>query len=196
MNLALIGMRGVGKSNISRRLGFAAKRPVLSTDVLLHYETGQEIPDFVADHGWPAFREREFEIVTRIAALDQVIVDCGGGIIVDLDDDGTEIYSERCVAALKTSGPVVWLRGDVDRLAAKTAGDPQRPALHDTRSAAEIMRRREPFYARAADVIIDVEDRKRSRLARELALQFADELGLDDELRATLRGKLSERRAQ
>ncbi len=190
MNLALIGMRGVGKSNISRRLGFAAKRPVLSTDLLLEYETGQSIPDFVADHGWARFREREFEIVSRIGALDGVIVDCGGGIVVDLDDTGSEIYSERCVSALRERGPVVWLRGDVDRLAAKTAMDPNRPSLDASRSAAEVMRRREPLYARAADVVIDVEGRKRSRLARELALRFAPELGLDNELRATLREKL------
>lgn len=190
MNLALIGMRGVGKSNISRRLGFAAKRPVLSTDLLLEYETGTTIPQFVTDHGWPLFRQREFEIVSRIGALDNVIVDCGGGIVVDLDDDGREVFSDRCVTALRARGPVVWLRGDIDRLAAKTAADPHRPPLDAGRSMSELMRAREPFYARAADVVIDVEGRKRSRLARELALQFADELGLDNELRATLTEKL------
>ncbi len=191
VNLALIGMRGVGKSNISRRLGFAAKRPVLSTDLLLEYETGQTIPAFIAAQGWPEFRDREYAIVTRIAALDGVVVDCGGGVIVDLAEDGSEVYSARCVDALRARGPVVWLRGDIDRLAAKTASDPNRPSLHETRSAAEIMRRREPMYARAADVVIDVEGQKRSRLARELALRFADDLGLDDELRATLRKKLT-----
>jgi shikimate kinase len=51
-------MRGVGKSNISRRLVFLTKRPVLSTDLLVEYETGYTIPEYVADHGWGSFRMR------------------------------------------------------------------------------------------------------------------------------------------
>lgn len=46
----------------------------------------------------------------------------------------------------------------------------------------ELMRRREPFYRTAADVVIDVEGRKRSVMAIDLALQFAEELGLADDL--------------
>lgn len=190
MNLALIGMRGVGKSNISRRLAFLTKRPVLSTDLLIEYETGMTIPDFVSHHGWTTFRTRELAVVERIGAMDRVIVDCGGGVIVDREPDtGLEVFSERKVAALRDRGPVVWLRGDIDRLAAKTAADPNRPPLDSQRDAAEIMRRREPFYERAADVVVDVEGRKRSIMALDLALQFAPELGLDDELVQILRKK-------
>lgn len=189
MNVALIGMRGVGKSNISRRLAFVTKCPVLSTDLLVEYETGMTIPDYVADHGWPSFRNREFAVIERIAAMDRVIVDCGGGVIVDLADDGTEVFSERKVTALRDRGPVVWLRGDIDRLVAKTSADPRRPTLDTERSAEQIMRGREPFYAAAADVIIDVEGRKRSRLALDLALRFSSELDLDAETVAAITAK-------
>ncbi len=190
MNLALIGMRGVGKSNISRRLAFVSKRPVLSTDLLIEYETGMTIPDLVTDHGWPVFRDREAAVIQRICAMDHVIVDCGGGVVVDIEPaTGIEVFSDRKVEALRERGPVVWLRGDIDRLAAKTAGDPSRPVLDSQRDAAQIMRSREPFYKRAADVIVDVEGRKRSAMAMELAMQFADVLGLDDELVARIQRK-------
>lgn len=192
MNLALIGMRGVGKSNISRRLAFLTKRPVLSTDLLVEYETGITIPEYVAEHGWHSFRQRELAVIQRVGAMDRVIVDCGGGVIVDVDPDtGAEVYSEQKVAALRSRGPVVWLRGDIDRLAAKTAGDPSRPSLSDELSAAELMHRREPFYRRAADVEIDVEDQKRSLMAIDLAIRFAGELGLDDDLVARIAAKRS-----
>lgn len=189
MNVALIGMRGVGKSNISRRLAFLTKRPVLSTDLLVEYESGMTIPDYVAEHGWPSFRNREFAVIERIGAMDKVIVDCGGGVIVDLAEDGTEVFSQRKVSALRDRGPVVWLRGSIERLVAKTAQDPRRPALATDRSAEEVMREREPFYARAADVVIDVEGRKRSHMACDLALQFSAELGLDADLVATIQAK-------
>lgn len=183
MNLALIGMRGVGKSNISRRLAFLTKRPVLSTDLLVEYETGFTIPEYVADHGWHSFRQRELAVIERVGAMDRVIVDCGGGVVVDVDPDtGTEVYGEAKVAALQARGPIVWLRGDIERLAAKTAADQNRPSLSDDVSMADLMRRREPFYRAAADVVVDVEGNKRSIMAIDLALQFADELGLDDEL--------------
>ena len=183
-------MLGVGKSNISRRLAFLTKRPVLSTDLLIEYETGMTIPEFVRHHGWTTVLNRELDVVDRIGAMDRVIVDCGGGVIVDREPDtGLEVFSERKVAALRDRGPVVWLRGDIDRLAAKTAADPNRPPLDSQRDAAEIMRRREPFYERAADVVVDVEGRKRSIMALDLALQFAPELGLDDELVQILRKK-------
>lgn len=190
MNVALIGMRGVGKSNISRRLAFLTKRPVLSTDLLIEFETGISIPEYVADHGWPSFRSRELAVIERIGAMDRVIVDCGGGVVVDVDpQSGTEVFSDRKVEALRGRGPVVWLRGDIDRLAAKTASDPGRPVLDATRSAAEVMHRRVPFYEAAADVIIDVDGRKRSQLAVDLALGFAEPLGLDPDLVAKIARK-------
>ena len=35
MNINLIGMRGVGKSNVARRLSVLSKRPVMSTDTVI-----------------------------------------------------------------------------------------------------------------------------------------------------------------
>jgi len=172
LNINLIGMRGVGKSNVARRLSVMCKWPVMATDVLVSYETGLSIPDFVADQGWAQFRELEWRIVTRLAQMSEVIVDCGGGVMVDLDDAGEEAYSERKVAALHAGGPVVWLRGDIERLAAKTAGDPQRPDLHAHRSAAEIMRRREPWYAQAADWSIEVRPGERQAAAEAIAARY------------------------
>ena len=38
VNIVLIGMRGVGKTNIARRVSFLTKRPDMSTDILVEYE--------------------------------------------------------------------------------------------------------------------------------------------------------------
>jgi len=110
MNIVLIGMRGAGKSNISRRLSMLTKRPVLSTDLLIEYENGgKSIPDIIAETNgnWQLFRQMEFEVVQKLSSMDNAIIDCGGGIIVDVADDGTEIYSKRKVDLLKDNGQVV-----------------------------------------------------------------------------------------
>ncbi len=82
------------------------------------------------------------------------------------------MYSDRKVDLLRTNGYVVFLRGDVDRLAAKVQGDPNRPTLDTTRSAADLMRARMPFYEAAAQWTIDVEGRHRANIAEEIAERF------------------------
>lgn len=165
-------MRGVGKTNIARRLSFATKRPVMSTDVLIDYDTGQAIPQFVADHGWAAFRDAEYEVVRKVSRLDGLIIDAGGGVVVDLDAAGAEVYSDRKVDLLRENGEVVFLSGDIERLANKVAGDPTRPELDATRAAADLMRARLPFYTAAADWIIDVEGRDRADIAEEIVARY------------------------
>lgn len=168
MNLILIGMRGVGKSNLSRRLAVLAKRSVLSTDLLIEYENGgKSIAQIVAESkdGWRAFRELEYEVVKKAVGLDGIILDCGGGVVVDLDEHGDEVFSKRKVALLRKSGTVIWLKGDIARLAKKTRGDERRPNLDQRQGLEAIMRRRLPFYKRAADLTIDIDGRKRDELA-------------------------------
>lgn len=172
MNIVLIGMRGVGKTNIARRVCFLTKRPVMSTDVLVEYDSGQPIPAFVEQHGWSAFREAEYEVVRKLAALDGLIIDAGGGVLVDLDDDGKEVFSHRKVDLLKSGGQIVFLSGDIERLAAKVTGDPRRPVLDARTPAADLMRARLPFYRAAADWVIDVEGRQRGDIAGEIAARY------------------------
>lgn len=179
MNIILIGMRGAGKSNVSRRLSVLVKRPVFSTDALIEYENGgQSIADFVAAHGgdWRAFRELEFEVTRKVAKMDNIIVDTGGGIVVDLDAHGNEVFSERKVETLKSCGKIVWLKGDIPTLVEKVKNKPDLPPLDALKSAEEMMYRRLPFYERAADVVIDITGRKRSQMAKTIARMFERQL--------------------
>lgn len=172
MNIVLIGMRAVGKTNIARRVSFLTKRAVMSTDILVEYESGLTIPAFVALHGWPAFRDAEYEVIRKLTALDGLVIDAGGGAVVDLDAEGREVFSDRKVTLLRASGSVVFLRGDIERLAAKVQADPKRPTLDTTRSAADLMRARMPFYEEAAQWTIDVEGRQRSDIAEQIARRY------------------------
>ncbi len=182
MNLVLIGMRGTGKSNLSRRLSVLSKRPVLSTDLLISYDNGgRAIADILATHGgdWRAFRDMEYAVIQKTTALDGLIIDAGGGVVVDVDETGAEIYSQRKMEFFKKKGLVIWLKGDIPRLAAKVASDGQRPALSAQHSAEEVMHRRLPFYERAADRVVNIENRSRKKLALEIYEMFASDVRLD-----------------
>ncbi|MBF0417558.1 MAG: shikimate kinase [Magnetococcales bacterium] len=168
MNIILIGPRGVGKSSVSRLLARLTRFPVLSTDLLISYDhDGLPVPALLRaiDGDWRRFRDFEYNVVAKVARLDNIIVDTGGGVVVDLDDAGNEIYGERKINLLKQNGFVVHLTGDPVRLAARVARDLNRPALSALHSEEEIMRRREPFYRRAADLTVDGSRMRREELA-------------------------------
>jgi len=156
-NLALVGGRGSGKSSITRRILRREKRFMLfSLDDLIRYEEGgRTIPEIVASGGWRHFREVEHEVTRKVSAFEgRALIDCGGGVVVDLDPRGHEVYSVRKVEALKRRGKVVYLQRDVDYLLGRIAGDANRPDLSETRSFVEIMERRDPWYRRAADFVL------------------------------------------
>lgn len=160
MNICLIGARGVGKTRTARRLGILLHRPVVSTDVLVSYECGgKSVAQIIRQKGggavaWRFFREKEFEILKKIAHLKEVIVDCGGGIVVDIDKKGGERGSSRKIRLIRKNAVVVWLKGDPEKNADK---DSRRPALSTSQSPMEIMKRRKPFYARAAHATVRVD---------------------------------------
>ncbi|MBF0612728.1 MAG: shikimate kinase [Magnetococcales bacterium] len=161
MNIVLTGIRGIGKSTIARRLALLTHRQVVSTDLLISYDNGgRSIPQILADHqgDWRLFRQLEFQVIQKVSRLDNLIIDTGGGVVVDLDEQGQEIYSHRKVAALKHNGFILWLKGDPVTAAKRVQRDSNRPDLDVKRSEVEIMQRRQPFYQQAADLVVVMED--------------------------------------
>lgn len=181
-NLALVGGRGCGKTSISKRVSLANRGFMLfSTDALVRYEAGGlTIPEIVAAHGWSRFRDLEYEVLQKLTRMRTgVLLDCGGGIMVDLDDAGEEIYSERKAGLLRADSIVVYLKRDNELLADKIAGDPNRPELSDSKSFLEIMERREPWYMRVAHHVLECGDATKSEIATEIVKLFYRETGHD-----------------
>lgn len=158
-NIALIGARGAGKSRLSRKLGKSSGRTVFSTDTLISYEAnGMSIPELVKREGWAGFREREFNILKTLSKMEGIILDCGGGILIEVPDDtssGLERFSERKAALLHSCASVIYIKRNTDWLLKKVSGDPNRPDL--TGPYLELLERRLPYYEKAADCIIDLD---------------------------------------
>jgi len=174
--ITIIGMRGAGKSNVSRRLSVFTKRPVFATDTMVEYEAGgRRVADLVAAQGWPAFREREFVVLRKILKMDEIIIDAGGGLVIDLDEQGREVFSDRKVDLLRGAGPVIWLQGDVPRLVAKVAAKADRPALTTSAAVLDLMLARQQMYEQAATQTVDIEGKRRE----EIALEILETLGME-----------------
>jgi shikimate kinase len=180
-NLVLIGGRGCGKSSLAKRLARANRHFMLfSLDALVRYEAqGATIPEIVAREGWPGFRARELAVVEKVAAIEGgALIDAGGGVVVEVDRDGHERYSARNVDALRRHGRIVYLHRDVDYLATRVEEDANRPALSRDESFRQIMKRRDPWYRRAADHVLECGDRSKGALARAILTWFYRDLGI------------------
>ncbi len=167
-NLALIGGRGCGKSSVARRVLGKEKRFTLwSLDALIRYESGGlPIPEIVAERGWSEFREIEKTVVNRVTQFTEwQLIDCGGGVAVELDTQGQEIFSAAKVEALRKDSFVIYLQREFTLLEEKIRGDSNRPELSDENSFLEIMRRRDPWYRAAAHDVIDATNLRKHQIA-------------------------------
>ena len=170
-NIALIGARGAGKSKLARRLGKLCGRPVLSTDSLLSYENdGLSISEIVEQLGWLALRRLEHEILLKLSQAKNIIVDCGGGILVDVETlsekekagkEGIEYkekHSKEKSQLLKKHCYVIYLHWSKKYLIEKNVIGPQRPAFSSLfDDYKKLLKARIPDYKKTADLILDME---------------------------------------
>ena len=147
----LIGMMGVGKTTVGRRLAARLGWPHLDSDEQVEQATGRTVPEILRTDGEAAFRAEEKKALAAAATSDgPVVVSVAGGAVLDADNR----------KRLREAGPVVWLRASVETMAARVGDGEDRPLLGDDPASA--LRRlysvRRPLYEDVADVVVDVDD--------------------------------------
>lgn len=151
MNIALIGYRGTGKSAVGRLLAGILQMPCVSMDAKIAEKAGMSIPEIVNRDGWPKFRDLESEVASELSALDNVIIDTGGGVIERLEN----------IEILKNNALVIWLKASTETIISRIQYSAQRPSLTDGKSftaeVAEVLEQRTPKYKEAADYEIDTD---------------------------------------
>jgi shikimate kinase len=166
VNLVLIGYRGTGKSAVARRLASLLHRRVISLDGEIVRQAGMAIPEIVATHGWPHFRDLEQDACRRFSAEDGLVIDCGGGVV----------ERPANIESLRSSGRVFWLRATPATIVGRIGGDSSRPSLTGRKSfteeVAEVLERRTPLYEQMAHAIIDTDGRSLEELAATIARRF------------------------
>ena len=77
--VALVGLSGVGKSSIGRRLAAALGMPFRDADVEVEAAAGRPIAEIFEQYGEAAFRDGERRVIARLLAEPPHVLATGGG---------------------------------------------------------------------------------------------------------------------
>src|SRR5262252_902397 len=84
--IALVGLRGAGKSTLGRRLADALGCPFIELDRLVEQDYGARIPDLIEMAGLATFRRYERACLERvIGEHDAAVIATAGGIVSDAE---------------------------------------------------------------------------------------------------------------
>lgn len=161
-HVVLVGMMGVGKSSLAKRIGRALGRPVLDTDAEIVARTGRSIPEIFAADGEAAFRDLEVATLGELLARPEPsIIAAAGGIVLRPENR----------RALAHAGTVIWLRAPVEVLLDRVSRGTHRPALATDPEGTlrEMEQTRESLYAEVADLSFDTSRPFDAALAEILA---------------------------
>jgi len=148
-NVALIGFMGVGKTEVGKVLAKKLNKEFVELDSLIERKAGKSITEIFQQDGEIAFRELEIEVTKEISKGKNLIIACGGGIVLN------KINIDR----LRNESRIVYLTASPRIILKRIVNDgEERPLLKTPDKAMEIqelLRFRKPFYERAADIKVD-----------------------------------------
>ncbi len=142
--VVLVGMMGVGKTSVGKRLSAVLKCPFADADEAIETAARMTIPEIFDSFGEAYFRDGERRVIARLIDEDggRKVIATGGGAFCNADTR----------ALILAKAIAVWLDSDIDTLVARTARKDNRPLLQggDRREILTRLREeRRPAYSQA-----------------------------------------------
>lgn len=142
--IVLVGMMGVGKSSLGKRLAALLSFRFVDADDEIEKAAQMTIPEIFDAHGEAYFRDGERRVIARLMTDDgaRMVIATGGGAFCN----------DQTRALILEKGIAVWLDSDVDTLVERTARKTNRPLLQggDPRQILTQLRdERRPQYSHA-----------------------------------------------
>lgn len=117
--IALVGLMGVGKSTVGRRLAARLGLPFADGDDEIERAAGMSVSEIFATMGEAAFRDGEARVMRRLLEGPRMVMATGGGAV--LNTETREL--------LKANTVMVWLKADLKTVANRVQRRDTRPLL-------------------------------------------------------------------
>ncbi len=147
-HVALLGLRGAGKSTVGPQLGKRLGIPFVELDACVEQASGLRIGEIFQMHGESYYRAAERAELQRLLAGPPCVVAVGGGIVTD----------DQSFQALRARTRTVWLKAaPEDHWQRVIAQGDTRPMADNEQAFADLRRilaERDPLY-RQSEIVVD-----------------------------------------
>ena len=146
--VALVGLRGAGKSAVGKALAKHLGIPFVELDALIEKQANLSLGELFSLHGEAYYKRLAYDCLLKLLAQDRTIVVATGGSVV------TDVESWQL---LRRRTHTVWLKATPEDHWKRVLGQGDtRPMENRTSAMAElrsILSRRSPLYAEAAQTV-------------------------------------------
>ncbi len=167
-SVVLIGMMGVGKTTVGRRLAPKLGLAFFDADEEIVAASGMSIADFFAARGEAEFRAGEARVIRRLLEGPPIVLATGGGAFM---------HPETRAMILESSLSV-WLRAPIEIILERATRRPTRPLLQQgnpRETLKQLLAAREPVYA-GAQFHVDSKNAPHSRTVNAILTLIDDHL--------------------
>ncbi len=191
--IALVGMRGSGKTTLAKCICQKWNLPLLDGDAHLETRLNMSIRDMFEQQGEAWFRDREVECLAEITKGETWVIATGGGVI--LREENRDCLRKKAV--------VVWLEATPETLAQRVSGDPRsgngrpplgapfagnvvpystqvRPYEEVYEELAAVLQRRLDLYRNAANIRLDANQGSPEQLLGQLEMKLENRIILKE----------------
>lgn len=148
MNIAIFGFMGTGKSTIGEKLAKKIGYGFIDTDEEIEHKENRTIKRIFETDGESYFRIIEAQLIKDISNLQNQVIACGGGLVLNHEN----------VTKLKKSSIMVLLTSTPKEILNRVIKDQTRPLLNVDDKLNEIkniLKKRKPIYEKIADIKVE-----------------------------------------
>ena len=165
-SIVLVGMMGVGKSSIGRRLAARLSIPFVDADSEIEKAAGMSVADIFARHGEADFRSGEARVIARLLESGPQVLATGGGAFMN----------QKTRDAIRAKGVSIWLKAELEVLLRRISKRRSERPLLATDDPATTLRNllteREPVYAEA-DLTVQSSDVSHDAIVADITTALA-----------------------
>lgn len=140
--IVLVGLMGVGKTTVGRRLAARLGVPFVDADHEIEAAAGMTVSEIFEKFGEPYFRDGERRVIARMIDGSPRVIATGGGAFIN--DETRALILDHAIA--------IWLDAPIHVLAERVGRRDTRPLLRGRDpvvALTELAAVRNPIYARA-----------------------------------------------
>lgn len=160
-NIFLIGYMGTGKTSVSDYLCGLLETESFDIDKLIVERELKTIQQIFSENGENYFRDLETNILFELQNKNNMIVSCGGGIIL----------RDENIKYMKKNGKVVLLTATPKTIYDRINKADDRPLLNNKMNVdyiSDMIEKRKNKYESAADIVVSTDDKKISDISSEI----------------------------